>query len=103
MRQRTGLAPARHARIDELRVAGKASLGTETKSLHDARPQRLDQGVGRRDETQGRFYAFWMLKIDGHGRPAAAPNVGRRTRELEAQTGTPSPVDADEVGAHVGK
>src|SRR5215470_4343559 len=103
VRQRTGLPPARHARVDELRVAGKANLGTKAKSLHDARPQWLDQRVGRRDETQGRFDAFWMLEIDGHGRPATAPNVGLRARELEPQTGMSWPVDPDEIGAHVGK
>jgi hypothetical protein len=44
-----------------------------------------------------------MLEIDGHRWPTAAPNVGLRTRELEAQTRKPGPVDPDEFGTHVRK
>jgi len=44
-----------------------------------------------------------MLEIDCHGWSATAPNVALRDRELEAQTGRSGPVDADEIGAHVGK
>jgi len=97
------LSPACHPRVDELRVAGKAGLGTKAQSLHDAWPQRLNQGVGRRDEAQRRLDALRMLEIDCHGWSATAPNVGLWASELEAQTGRSGPVDADEIGAHVGK
>src|SRR5262245_6966075 len=90
--QRTGLPPACHPRVDELRVAGKADLGTKAQPLHDTWPQRLDQDVGRRDEAQRRFEALRMLEIDCYGWSATAPNVGLRARELEAQTGKAGPV-----------
>ena len=51
-RERTVLAPAGHASVDEAGVARQAHVGPETEALGHPRAEALDQGVGLLDQAQ---------------------------------------------------
>ena len=46
VRQRPGLAPARHPAVDQPRVARQRDVGAQPQPLHHAGPEALDQHVG---------------------------------------------------------
>ncbi|QND97732.1 hypothetical protein SY91_05188 [Burkholderia cenocepacia] len=50
--QRSILAPAGHAPVDQLRIAARANVGPEAEPLHHAGPQALDQRIGLRDQIE---------------------------------------------------
>ena len=87
------LAPARHARVDEARVALEADVGAETQPLHYARAEALDQHVGLLDQTKQsprhrRDASGRVRRCDGRGpgnrgtacRWAACPRAGSGRR-----------------------
>ena len=71
LRHRAVLAPAGHAAVDELRVAGEAHVGAEAEPLGDAGPEALDERVGLLDEPQHRLDAVGLLEVDADRAPAA--------------------------------
>ena len=84
------------------RVALQARVGPDAEALHHARPEALDEGIGRRHQIQQRGGPVGMLEIDGDVAPAAQQQVvmrciaGTTTDRLGA-------LDADHLGAHVGQ
>jgi hypothetical protein len=91
------LPPARHARVDEARIARQQGLGAEPQALHHARPEPLHQGVGAIDEGEHLAHGSRVLQIDRGARPSTRedmPRIGIRPAR---------PVDPEDVGAHVGK
>ena len=81
LRHRTVLAPAGHAAVDELRVAGEADVGTEAEALGHARPVALDQRVGLLDQPQHQLDAFGVLQVDADRAPAAVQRLEVRLVE----------------------
>ena len=75
LRHRTVLAPAGHAAVDELRVAGEARVGAEAEPLGDAGPEALDQRVGLLDEREHRLDAVGLLQVDADRAPAAVQDL----------------------------
>ena len=100
LRHRTVLAPARHASVDELRVAGEARVGTEAEPLGDAGPEALEQRVGALDEPQHELDAVGVLQVDADRAAAAVQRLEVRLVELR-RVDLLRAVDADDVGAHV--
>ena len=78
LRERTLLAPARHAAVDEARIAREADVGAEAEPLHHAGPEALDQRVGLLDQTQHRVDALGLLQVDADRAPAARQEVEAR-------------------------
>ena len=102
LRHRTVLAPAGHAAVDELRVAGEAHVGAEAEPLGHAGPEALDQRVGLLDEAQHRLDAVGVLQVDADRAPAAVQRLEVRLVERR-RVDLLRPVDAHDVGAHVGE
>ena len=102
LRHRTVLAPPGHAAVHELRVAREAVVGTEAEPLGHARAVALDQRVGLLDEPQHRFDTFRLLQVDTDRPPTAIQRLEVRLVE-HPRVHLLGPVDADDVGAHVGK
>ena len=100
---RAVLAPAGHPPEHELRVAGEALVGADAEALHHARAEALDQRVGLLDEVEQRRDAVGVLEVDGDAAPAA--QRARRWRGVVGRRAAHGlgPVDADDVGAHVGE
>ena len=96
------LAPAGHAAEHQLRVAGQAHLGPDPEALHHAGPEALDDGVGRLDQLEQRLHTVGVLEVDPDGAPPTVQHVpARGVGHLVAHV--LGPVDADDVGAHVGQ
>ena len=96
------LAPARHAAVDQLGVAGHADVGAQAEALHDAGTEALEDGVGAVDEAQRRLDAGRVLEVD---RDRAAPprqQVAGGVGGVAAADAV-GPVDADDLRAHVGE
>ena len=87
-RVRAVLAPAGHAAVHELRVAGEADVGADAEALHDARAEALDERVGLLDEVEQRRHAVGVLEVDADGAPAA---VARRRRAARRVAGRARP------------
>ena len=96
MRQRPVLAPARHAAVDQARVARQAGLGAQAQALHHAGPKALDQQIGACDQRQGRGLAFLAAQVDLDLAAAARGDVLRIDRRA-------GPRDAQHLGTHVGQ
>ena len=64
LRQRTFLAPAGHAAIDQARIARLHHVGPEPQSLHHARPKAFDQGVGIGQEVEHLRDRSLVLEIE---------------------------------------
>lgn len=62
--ERAFLAPAGHASIDELGIAGEADIGAEAQPLGDAGPEGLGHAIGLLDQTQNDLDAFLALQVD---------------------------------------
>ena len=102
LRHRTVLAPSGHPPVDELGIAGEALVGTEAEALGDAGPVALDERVGLLDETQHELDALGVLEVDTDRPPPAVHRLEVRLVE-HARVDLPGPVDAHDVGAHVGE
>ena len=97
LRERARLPPARHAAIDEFRIAFEAHVGPEAKTFHHAGTEAFDQRVGLLDQFQRGLDGFGLLEIEGDAAAAAIGDfVFRRHASALA-------VDADHVRAHVGE
>ena len=99
---RAVLAPPGHAPVDELRVAGEAVVGADAEPLGDAGPEALHDDVGLLDQREHRLDAVGALEVDADRAAAAVEHVGRRRLGVAAHD-LAGPVDADDVGAHVGE
>ena len=77
VRHRAVLAPPGHPSVDEARVAGEAGVGTDAEPLGDARPEPLEERVGRLDEPQHGLDALGCFR--------STPTE----RRLRSRTGTP--------------
>ncbi|KAF5289622.1 hypothetical protein FQR65_LT20784 [Abscondita terminalis] len=96
MRQRAMLAPARHAAVDQARVAFQAGPGPQAQALHDAGPKALDQQVGARDQGHGGGLALLAAQVDLDLAAAARGDVLCIDRRA-------GPRDAQHLGAQVGQ
>jgi hypothetical protein len=98
--ERTFLAPAGHAAIDQPGIALQADVGPEPQPLGDAGAERLGQSVGLVDQAQHDLHAFLLLQIDRHR--AAAPvvhgvfRIGEAVHDMRLGA-----IDADHIGPHV--
>ena len=82
--ERTLLAPAGHAAVDEARVPREADVGAEPEPLHHARPEALDQHVGLLDQPEHGLDAVRLLQVDADAPPAAIQEVERRRLRIAA-------------------
>ena len=85
------LAPAGHAGINELGIAGKRNIGAEAKALHDTGPEAFDERIGFFDDPQAEIDGRRVFEVE-QKRPLPAINgrVGnreqlRRAGALDAQ------------------
>ena len=98
---RTVLPPPRHATENEARIPLETHVGTDTKPLHHARSEPLDEAVGLGDQVEQRRHAIGMLQIEGDVAPPAEHEVRMRTLCVGAhRSGT---IDADHVCAEIGE
>ena len=94
-RQRTFLAPAGHAGIDQARVALQRLVGAEAQPLHHLRPKPFDQRVGRCDQFHRLRDVFFLFQIELDRAAAAVHKIARVVFPL------PGARDGHDVGAHV--
>ena len=95
--ERSVLAPAGHAGVDEPRVAGRAGVGPEAQPLRHTGAEALDEHVGHLRQAQRRLDTLGPGEIE---RDAAAPAVHRPGRGHRPGAGA---VDPQHVGAEVGE
>ena len=96
LRERTFLAPAGHAAVDEPRVLRERDIRAEAEPLHDAGAKAFDEDVGLADQFERRLDAILRLEIDFHDAPPALREIaGVRLDLALARKG-------DDVRAHVG-
>ena len=62
--ERSGLPPARHAAVDQLRIAREAYFGPDAEPLHHTGAETLDQRIGLFDQLQRGFDRFRFLQIE---------------------------------------
>ena len=97
MGERTGLPPACHAAVDELRIAAKGNIGSQSQPFHDAGPIAFEHDVRPLQERETECDGGRVLEIE---RQRAAPALGDlmrlRRRRVRA-------IDPQHVGAHVGE
>ena len=107
--RRTGRAVGRDRDVDQFRVIGPESVGTETEPFHHPGPEVLDHDVAGPHQTPGQFPSLVEPEVDGdaalgpvegqeHGPPTVAP--GRAGPTLVAPIGV---LDLDHVGAEIGQ
>ena len=96
--QRTVLAPAGHAAINQPRVARQADLGAKPQTFHHAWAEALDQAVGLGHQGQHRVNRRRVFEIQ---RDRAAPPIEQGGAAGTAQRVTTRPVDSNDLGAHV--
>ena len=99
LRVRAVLAPAGHAAVDELRVAGEADVGPDAEPLGHAGPEALDERVGLLDEREHGLDAVGRLEVDADRAPAPVQDLEVRLRRVAADGA--GAVDPDDLGAHV--
>ena len=97
LRERARLPPARHAAVDEFRIALEANVGPETQTFHHAGTETFDQRIGFLDQLQRGFDGFRLLEVERH---AAAAAIGHFVFRRHASA---LAVDADDIRAHVGE
>ncbi|MNZ81137.1 hypothetical protein D3C78_997940 [compost metagenome] len=95
-RQRTALAPAGHAAVDQLRIARQAHVRTEAETFHHAGAEAFDQHVGFVDQLQQDIGSARLLRVDGDAAAAAAELAAVAIEETGGHT-----VDADHFRTHV--
>ena len=98
LRHRPVLPPAGHTAVDELRISLETHVGSEPESLHDSRPEALDERVRPGDQAEHRFDRGGLLQVDRDAAPAAQEWVDGRASGRARRA-----VDAHDVGAHVGQ
>jgi hypothetical protein len=96
MGQRAVLAPARHAAVDQARVARQAGIGPQAQALHHAGPESLDQQVGACRQVHGRGLALLAAQVDPDLAAAARGDV----LCIDWRAG---PRDAQHLGTQVGQ
>jgi hypothetical protein len=102
VRDRALLSPARHAAVDEARVARETDVGAEAEALHHAGPEPLDQRVGALDHPERGGDRLGALQIERHAAAAALHDVPMRlARRGAGHRG--GAVDPQHLGAHVGE
>ena len=72
MGERTGLPPARHAPIDQLRIAFEHDIRPQPVAFHHAGTIPLDQAIGLLEQLEGRFHVGRILEVQANG--AAPPS-----------------------------
>ena len=97
VRKRPLLPPAGQPRIDETRIAGEHGFRSEAEPLHHARPEALQQHVGRFRQREHGLDGAGLLEVERGRAPAPVQQVGAR---MDAVT-RPHPVDAQHIRAHV--
>ena len=97
-----GLAPTRHAAIDEARVARKTVVGPDAETFRDAWAESLDEHVGLLDEVEHRGDALGVLEIDADRASAPGEDIEPCTVGGAATHAFRS-VDAKNVGAQIGE
>ena len=103
LRERPVLSPAGHAAVDEPRVSLQANLRTEPETLHDAGAEAFDQRVGVLDDAKHRIRGAGLLQVDGKCPPPALGGpLSSLAEELDVVRAMGA-IDANHLGAHVGK
>ena len=103
-RHRSGLAPAGHATVDQLRVAGEGHVGPQAQTFHHARPEAFEQHIGLRDQIQRGGDAVGILHVERDRAPVALEHVCPLLATADAEVlGGSRTIDADHVRAHVGE
>ena len=88
--ERPGRAPARHAPVDELRVAGQALVGADAEPFGDAGAVALDQDVGALQQAEEHLAALLLAEVEGERLVAAEdPEVGARSATRRGRPGRP--------------
>ena len=91
-------APARHAAIDERRIAREAGIGPDPQPLGNAGPHPLDEGIRVPGKAQHGIDGFGLLEVEDDGLLAALGDL--RGTVAGRCRGT---LDADHLGAQVGE
>jgi hypothetical protein len=99
-RNRTVLAPARHASHDDPWIARKQDLGADAETLDDARPKPLDEDVRALREHQQRLRALRSLEVERKRAPSATHQIAPALA-VYTQSGIGHAVDEQHVGPHV--
>jgi hypothetical protein len=102
LRQRPILAPAGDAPVDQPWIAREARLGAEPEPFGHAGTKAFDQRVGLFRQRQHDLDCLRLLEIEGDRAPAARHHVELGI-ERQAEIGALEPIDAQDVGAHVGE
>lgn len=76
--QRALLTPASHASVDEARVAFEARAWAETKSLHHAGTEALEQHVALLNQAQHHLTTAGLLEIDRDAASTACQEIMAR-------------------------
>ena len=100
-REWTVLAPAGHPAVHQRRVDRVAVGRPEPEPLGDARPEPLQQHVGRGHQVEHDLPAVRVLEVDPDGPPAAQQDVRVRAGLVVAHVG--GALDPDHVGTGVGE
>ena len=89
------LAPAGHAAVDQLGIAGHAVLRTQAQPFRHARAKAFEDRIGTLAKAKHRFPARFALEIYGEGAAIAHEHV------LRCRGPGRGTIDADHLGAHV--
>ncbi len=105
-RQRSGLTPAGHPRVDECGIARLARLRTDTEPFADPGPEALQEHVGPLAQPEHDLGATRVLQVDADAAPAAVDH--RECRRGPARHGSSrrdvrGAVDAEHLRAEVGQ
>ena len=101
LRERPLLAPSRHAAVDQARVPGEALRRTDAEPLRDARSVALDQDICLFDHAQQALAPVGVLQVDRHR--ASTPGIHDEACRLLDRVDDRRPLDAHDLGAHVGQ
>ncbi len=102
LRQRARLSPARHAAVDQLRIARQADIRPEAEALHDAGAHAFDQCVGAVDQAQHGIDSPRIFQVQRQ-RTFATIEDGILAHVERVAGLAAGPLDHDDVGPHVGQ
>ena len=96
------LAPTGHPSVHDGRVAGHAVLGAKAQPFGYTRPEALEHHVRVGHHSQHQITALIGLEINADAASTPGIDVGRRVGRV-ATADRSSPVNPNDVGAHVGQ
>jgi hypothetical protein len=99
LREWSCLAPARHSRVNEPRIAREAYLWSQAEPFHHSRPEALLQDIGRFAHAQHKLDALGILEIYRKAPPPTAEKV-RGSAFFASRRGS---IDEDHFCSHIGE